>query len=213
MRKKAAQEISKALRHREGNYKIVFVVTEEAGRVRPADGVTMALVLDALPDKKTPYGIVVNKMSKHNIQRLDSEESNKREFLVCLNEGRDNKTAFIHLYPKREELDDQENAVHEPEGTFIQFLDLLPSVLIKPKEVKEIKTGEYDKRIEFLEEKINKLLQDKGEQDRQFELIQGQLADQMKKNKDLEQQLAAPMNQPSPLDVLMVVLPFILMML
>ena len=50
MRKEAAEEISKALK---GDiiYKIFFVVTLESGRVRPADLITIDLVLDCLPDK------------------------------------------------------------------------------------------------------------------------------------------------------------------
>ena len=39
---------------------------EESGRVRPADGVTISLVLEALKSNygNVPYGIIVNKISK-----------------------------------------------------------------------------------------------------------------------------------------------------
>jgi len=120
MREEAAHEISKALRHKEGDYKIVFIVAEESGRVRPTDGVTMKLVLDALPDKRTPYGIVVNKMTRKKINGWGPNSSERRTFVACLNEGRENKTSFIYFYPRLDELEDEENALHKPEDSFVQ---------------------------------------------------------------------------------------------
>ena len=47
-RRECADEIARALRHGHGLYKIVFVVTEEALRVKSADLATMQLVLEAV---------------------------------------------------------------------------------------------------------------------------------------------------------------------
>merc|ERR1711871_1496484 len=61
MRKQAAAAITQALKL-EGNYKIIFVVTLESGRLRPADKTTMELVLASAPIQE--YGLIINKLSK-----------------------------------------------------------------------------------------------------------------------------------------------------
>ena len=183
LRKTAAAEISKALKSGDDHYKLIFVVTVEAGRVRPADGVTMKLVLDALPPN-VPYGIIINKVTKKIINKINSDTHALKTLLACLNEGRDNPTAYIHLYEKLDELEDEDNQVHEPSVGLRQFLDMLPSVRIKPDDVKEVNASEF----EALEEKHaqqmaqlrenNKKLQEKLDQDRKQ--LQQQL-DQVKK--------------------------------
>ena len=62
MRKEAAEEITKAL-SKNGMYKLIFVVTVEAGRAREDDVSTTNLVLAAI-HHKIHYGIIVNKVTK-----------------------------------------------------------------------------------------------------------------------------------------------------
>jgi len=64
-RKQAGEAISKLLKQG-GICKIFFVVTEEAGRIRPQDTATMKVILDAAPEIGNRYGIIVNKLSKKN---------------------------------------------------------------------------------------------------------------------------------------------------
>ena len=49
---------------------------EDSGRVRPADGVTINLVLEALKKNygTVPYGIIVNKISKKIMNTLLNDE-------------------------------------------------------------------------------------------------------------------------------------------
>jgi small GTP-binding protein len=192
MRKQAADEISKALRHEEGLYKIVFVVTEEAGRLRPADGVTMKIVLDTLPNKNTPYGIIINKMSKKKMKVLSNLKSKEcRQFVACLNEGRENVTPYILFYPSRDDLEDEHNALHEPEGDLYQFLDVLPSVRIMPNEVKNVNVSDFDRQVQKLESMVNKLLNSNKEMEKKIQKMDERLAEEREKNDALNAQLKA----------------------
>lgn len=158
MREKAAAEISRALRSGHGDYKIVFVVTEEAGRLRPADGATMKVVLDALPkDRRVPFGIIVNKVSKRMKQELETDQEKFVLFAACLNKSHEHRTAYIHLYPEIEELEDADDKLHEPKPALRLWLDMLPSVHIKPDEVQDVTANEIDVQIRALNSQLEDL--------------------------------------------------------
>ena len=61
-RKQAAEAITEALKQ-DGSYQVVFVVTLESGRVKPADVTTIQLILKSA-EQITHYGIIFNKLSK-----------------------------------------------------------------------------------------------------------------------------------------------------
>ena len=63
LRKAAGKAISEGLR-KDGDYKVVFFVTQQAGRVLPQDATTMKLVLEAASEIGQNYGVVVNKVNK-----------------------------------------------------------------------------------------------------------------------------------------------------
>eukprot|EP00747_Dinoflagellata_sp_TGD_P159277 gnl/TRDRNA2_/TRDRNA2_177879_c0_seq11.p1 gnl/TRDRNA2_/TRDRNA2_177879_c0~~gnl/TRDRNA2_/TRDRNA2_177879_c0_seq11.p1 ORF type:complete len:585 (-),score=91.02 gnl/TRDRNA2_/TRDRNA2_177879_c0_seq11:294-2048(-) len=62
-REDAAQQITQALKY-DAHYKLFFVLTLEAGRVRPDDTETISRVLDAVPIVENKYSIVINKVSE-----------------------------------------------------------------------------------------------------------------------------------------------------
>jgi GTP-binding protein EngB required for normal cell division len=66
LREQAAQEIEKSL-SQNGNYKVIFVVTIEAGRIRTGDLWTINTVCEAI---KVPfeYGLIINK-SIHKLKK------------------------------------------------------------------------------------------------------------------------------------------------
>ena len=61
-REHAAEEITQALKE-DGQYKIFFVLTVEAGRIRPGDLKTMELITGSCKDI-TKYHIIYNKLSE-----------------------------------------------------------------------------------------------------------------------------------------------------
>jgi GTP-binding protein EngB required for normal cell division len=161
IRERAAQEITKLLKSGEGEYKIMFVVTLQAGRVNPEDNVTMKLVLDAIgqPNGQAPrYGIIVNKLSKVLRGRLnDPTGIEYQRVLATLNVGRDNPTPYILFYPQLEQLEDGENIVHAPQPELLMFLRLLPSVHLEPRDVQDVAPSEYDKLKEDFKRQFDRL--------------------------------------------------------
>lgn len=86
-RKKAAEAISSALG--EGRvFKILFFVLTDSGRVVKQDVTTMELVLDACPEMKRNYGIVINKVPKPVAKGL-LVEANQEKFAKHLFAGID----------------------------------------------------------------------------------------------------------------------------
>ena len=70
-----------------GNYKILFFVTEQRGRVVQQDAATIRLVHEAAPEIKTNYGIIVNMISKKVLMRLNTDHEGYRDFLNTLFAG------------------------------------------------------------------------------------------------------------------------------
>ena len=183
LRKQAAAEISRALKSGDDDYKLIFVVTEQAGRVNPADGVTINLVLGALqkdPSMHIPYAIVVNKITKKRAQTLKSDVLKKKTFIACLNNGRPYPTVFIHLNEFREELEDEENALHEPSAAFKNFLAVVPHVRIAPKNVKDVQVDQYDKLVEKYETAMKELQADKKRLEEEIKRNQRAMEKQIK---------------------------------
>ena len=84
-RRAAGAAISKVLKEG-GPSQVIFVVTEEAGRVRPQDVATMRVVLDAAPEISNSFGIIVNKCTKKKIEFL-TDEDNWLDFVTHLFHG------------------------------------------------------------------------------------------------------------------------------
>ena len=72
LRNLAAESIFAGLR-KNGHYKVIFFVTERNGRVLQQDSTTIKLILEAAPDIKTEYGIIVNMLSKKTLKKLKED--------------------------------------------------------------------------------------------------------------------------------------------
>lgn len=110
MCERAAQEIEAALKLG-GVYRIGFVITLEAGRGRPADFVTMKLVVDAVK-KPFPFIVVVNKLGK----TLMNQRQTLGEVLVQLAAAATGRApaavVFVRSQPR---LHDAKNTLPMPE--------------------------------------------------------------------------------------------------
>eukprot|EP00558_Chaetoceros_sp_UNC1202_P005408 CAMPEP_0197237186 /NCGR_PEP_ID=MMETSP1429-20130617/4087_1 /TAXON_ID=49237 /ORGANISM="Chaetoceros sp., Strain UNC1202" /LENGTH=333 /DNA_ID=CAMNT_0042696147 /DNA_START=44 /DNA_END=1045 /DNA_ORIENTATION=+ len=160
LRQKAAAEITQALKSGDDEYKLIFVVTEEEGRVRPTDVTTVTLVLDAITTREDgtsspPYGIIVNKMTPKKIQTLLKDASKRNAFTTCLNSKY--VTSFIHFYERKEELEDEANKVHPITDELEYFMKVLPSIRLKPEDIKDVKADEYAAVTEAFEKEIEEL--------------------------------------------------------
>jgi GTP-binding protein EngB required for normal cell division len=159
MREQAAQEITSALMAG-GAYKIFFVITLEAGRVRPADRTTMELVLASAPI--THYGVIINKLEKVEKEMLMSNTDGARdEVLAGLMNGMPVQSLYFDFELRKDSLAAVTDAVPSLDQELIQFIQQVPAVEIKPEEVKAIQTNEFDALSQKFEIMINELKADK----------------------------------------------------
>lgn len=149
-RRRAAEEITLALKQN-GRYRLVFVCTAEAGRVRPDDVTTIHTVLDAISDDRFPYGIVINKASKKFITNYNMDKDVNQSVRACLNHGH-RPTEHIFLYPFDKELEDIDDALVEPQQDFLLFISGMPSQLLPSCRIKTIDVEDFEvkkQRFEF----------------------------------------------------------------
>ena len=143
LREQAAEAITLALKQG-GTYQIFFVITLEAGRLRPEDVTTMKLVLDSATDIEH-FSLIINKLSKNAHQILfDNNFKELRtmvtELLVQINWS--NNPPTLLLLVQRLELYDEENTFIEWDE-LNEFVQKAPSTNIKSTCVKEIKSDSF----------------------------------------------------------------------
>ena len=95
LRKAAGGAISEGLRMG-GQFKVLFFVTEQRGRVVQQDATTMQLVHEAAPEIKSHYGVIVNMVSKGVLKRLNQTEMSFFEFLNTLFAGMADENRCIY---------------------------------------------------------------------------------------------------------------------
>ena len=177
-RKAAGVAISKVLKEG-GPSQIIFVVTEEAGRVRPQDAATMRLVLDAAPEIGSSFGIIVNKCTKKKKEFL-KDPDNWLLFVTHLFHGIEekNKHENIFLLDRIEDLEDETDAFVTADDIdgLVHFMDTrLPVVNLTPNKAKDIKTDELEKLKEQMEKKYTELDNDKKALQAELEKMKGVL--------------------------------------
>lgn len=157
LRKEAAQAITEALKKEADEYKIIFVITEEAGRVRPVDVTTISTVLRALVAgkavEKPEYGIIVNKVSKKKINTIKTDPAANTSFFSCL-QTKEFATGYVHLYAKKEELEDEDDKVHQISPELVKFLSEVPSMDLVPAKVNAVNADSYEEENAKLESLI-----------------------------------------------------------
>ena len=161
LRKAAAEAITKALRQN-GIYQIFFVVTLEAGRVRPQDLATIKLVLENAKDV-TYYSLIVNKLTKKLYKTfLENDRQKLKELVSEFNFGRESNVEppAILLVLRDDDLDDADNAFTEIES-LKNFVENAPYVIVVPDHVRDIPGDDsFDKIVEIFEEQLSQLRQD-----------------------------------------------------
>ena len=182
LRKKAAEAISNGLRMG-GNFKVLFFITENRGRVSQQDATTLKLVLDAAPEIKEKYSIIVNMVSKKVLQKLEKESAyHYFNDLIFAGIDEKNRCSFSNIifFERREDLEGEDNIVVPP-NTFInpngttltKFVhEIVPTISIQQEKVFDIKVDEFDtirKQLEELASKIQKIDEEKKEERQYYE--------------------------------------------
>ena len=185
LRKKAGEAISEGLRKGGslGSYKVIFFVTQEAGRVNQQDATTLKLVLEAAPDIGMDYGIIVNKVSP-GVLEMFSEEAEKFNFLNTLFAGipEERKCVYsnVKFFGRISELEDRKDKLFSPTelkddsglplNDFVH--DWIPTVEITDTNVSNVNTELFDemtKKVERLAQQLHENSDQWKEERRQLE--------------------------------------------
>ena len=161
-REKAGEEIAAALRQN-GTYRLVFVVTLESGRVRPADVATLKIVLDAIHVDMIgdeggegglfiPYGIVVNKVTPRAMAKLEEEEQRDITMASMMVSG--SNASHIFLNPFDVDLFDTDNVVKDVSDELRTFIHSIPPVPIHPENVSDLDVADIDAVRESMETEL-----------------------------------------------------------
>jgi GTP-binding protein EngB required for normal cell division len=147
LRKRAAKEIEAALKEN-SNYKIVFVVAIEAGRVRPDDLEMINAVCDAI-DTPFEYGIIVNKVNKWTLTRFNQNRGALvQAFLPTLHKA----PSSYAVITVDEDMEDADNVFLSADShNRMELLDFINHLKpnnpneIAPKETQEAAIQNYEK--------------------------------------------------------------------
>ena len=163
MRKEAAKAITDGLK-KDGLYQIFFVVTLEAGRLRPTDLATIKIVLENVEDI-TSYSLIINKLSK----RVHSHfhEDNGKEVKNVASEldfevGMNRDPPKLLLLLNNANLYDAENEFMKLDN-LDEFVDEAPCVRLNPRNVKDIPGDDksFEKAVASVTEELDQLRSDK----------------------------------------------------
>merc|ERR1712039_598933 len=189
-------------------YRIFFVITLEAGRIRPADVVTINLVITAIQDVRgLCYSVIINKVSPGIVKKLEKNENNEREDLMaCLMGEVPHKTDNIYYMVQKDELfgTDMNKDSEDPDERKLQytlpielreFILEAPKVFIKTEEVQDVKESEFEKMQEEFEGKIKDLKDNLEAQQKENEKITQKLEEQKEQIKKDQEAFAAEMDR------------------
>lgn len=149
MQASAKKEIEKALRSG-GDFRICFVVGNDAGKLSTADFATIGLLLNAV-GKKLDYGVILNKVPR---QFTEKQVNDMKDLALELAEKATDLVPKLHVIKKDSRLDDERNAL--PSNDVVMelknfLLTMVPSVAIEAKDVfvlHEERAKELQKRLE-----------------------------------------------------------------
>ena len=193
LREKAAVAIRNALRdaHRASLY---FIVTLEAGRVRPVDVATINTVLDAIVgvDMTNKFGIIINKLSKKVIEKMKNDAEGSQRIYGSLTAKF--KTLHIYLNPSDEDLLDADNILVEPTDDLKNFLRTIVTTEIP--QVQDLAVESFDQNTEAMERMIDKMMKAHQEQ---LQVLQNEIQS-LRQQQEEAQTRQANNNGGSPFD-------------
>ena len=155
LKRAAAAEIHKIL-HESRTLTLLFVVTLESGRVRPADVVTIQLVLGAMSETDTQnrFGIIINKVSQRALDNLKGADAAIITAASFQSENPNHQTRFIFYNPFNHDLEDADNVVGPPNEALDRFIAQIPPVTLLPENIVQIDTRDFQAEVTRKEEEI-----------------------------------------------------------
>lgn len=155
LRNQAADEIEKALKQ-DGVYKLFFVITLEAGRIKPADLATIDVVMDAIDHNDRAFNVIINKLSKKEKAALEISQA-RTEFLNQLNSGKW-KTDSVFYIDNNHELADGGIEFFTPTKEFASFIyEDSEAIAINKQQVTKLEIDKFDQMQKAHEEEMAKI--------------------------------------------------------
>ena len=153
IKEQAAEEIFQLLSN-VVNIRLVFVITLEAGRVKPADVASIHTILNACKEAEIEnrFGIVFNKMPLSSFQRLQPDD--KRKLAACFYHEKFS-TDLVFFNPYVEDLVDEDNvfASQRIANELQAFVSSIPLMTLK--NVVPLPMEHYAADLERLELELN----------------------------------------------------------
>ena len=184
LRQKAAKEITRALKQ-DGTYQVFFVITLEAGRLRPDDLTTIKLVLESAADIKY-YSLIINKLSTTVYDGLQENGGEKLKTVISqllLQTNSNDKPPTILLLKHQVQLYDAKDKFMKLKD-LNEFVEKAPLMNVSSASVMEIKdVAHYEKLVESMAQEMKQLRIDKKRMEEQvkeaekkyFQLVQKEL--------------------------------------
>jgi GTP-binding protein EngB required for normal cell division len=144
-----ASEIEKALKH-SNNYKVIFVITLEGGRIKSADLVTINTVCKAI-NTEFEYGLIINKATEASIKTV-----NEAGGIAKLLEGKLNKQpSAILTLSFAENIHDKEDRYFS-EGSpnrekLVRFINQLAAKRIDQANIDKLNVRDYNENVQAME--------------------------------------------------------------
>ena len=165
-KEQAAAEIKQILLEAR-NLTLIFVFTLEAGRVMPADVITMQVILKSMVDTvtKNRFGIVINKVSA-NAERHMTQENGTVILRAFQAESENFQTSFIYFNRKDVALEDVSDVVAAPNPGLERFIASITPVHLLATNVRSIDTSALSIEIARYQHEIAALHSANAERDR-----------------------------------------------
>eukprot|EP00808_Paulinella_micropora_P008652 g53434.t1 len=190
-RRKAAAEITKALKYNT-NYKLIFVLSLESGRVRPDDCATVVSILLALP-KGVPYNIIINKVSRRCLADLE-DPANRTKLMASVATVVEQAWAYasdpLFVEHDPEAYDAPNCLLAKPIASgVIQWLKRAPSAAIPQAKVLNVQAETYQKLCQDIKEVNATLMKDKEKAEEKAQQLQKQVDIEKEKVESLRKDL------------------------
>ena len=140
-----------------------FVITLEAGRLRPDDITTIKLVLESASDIKH-YSLIINKLSTVVYDGLLKSNAEHLKFMITellLQTNSKDKLPSIFLQKHSFKLWDAKNKFEELVD-LKEFVDMAPSMNVRPSNIENIKgVDNYEEIVKIIHHEIMELHKNK----------------------------------------------------
>ena len=169
---------------------LIFVVTLEAGRVRPSDVITIQVILKSMVNTvtKNRFGIVINKVSA-NAERHMTQENGTVILRAFQAESENFQTSFIYFNRKDAALEDVDDVVAAPNPGLELFIASITPVELEPENVRDIDIADYAAQVAGLGLELARLQEATAAQIAEYDAQMSEL------RLHAEQELAAQMER------------------